>query len=123
MKEIPATPVFAVFGVFERDRKMVSQISADDTVKSMATTLLDNIVQQRGLCTLDAFQLAAALCCHHIVPVARFVTSDEKLGKVAQDSLTIDNPQDRAATPEAMSMSRQYTTVVVNAGVITKHWC
>jgi hypothetical protein len=35
MKEIPATPVFAVFGVFERDRKMVSQISTDDTVKRM----------------------------------------------------------------------------------------
>jgi predicted nucleic acid-binding protein len=62
MKEIPATTVFTVFGLFDRDLKMFNHIAVDATVKNMATTLLDNIAHQRGLRTLDAFQLAAAHC-------------------------------------------------------------
>jgi predicted nucleic acid-binding protein len=99
MQEIPATPVFAVFGLFDRDLNMFNQIAVDATVKHMATTLLDNIAHQRGLRTLDAFQLAAALFCHQIVPVDRFVTSDEKLGKIAEDYFTVFNPEVNAATP------------------------
>ncbi|MCP4398181.1 MAG: type II toxin-antitoxin system VapC family toxin [bacterium] len=99
MQEIPATPVFAVFGLFDRDLMMFNQIVVDDTVKRMATTLLDNIAHQRGLRTLDAFQLAAALFCHQIVPVGKFVTADEKLGKIAKDFFTVYNPEDNAATP------------------------
>jgi uncharacterized protein len=99
MKEIPATPVFAVFHLFDRDLKMFNHIAVDATVKNMATTLLDNIAHQRGLRSLDAFQLAAALFCHHIVPVDRFVTSDEKLGKIAEDYFTVFNPEDNGATP------------------------
>ncbi len=99
MQEIPATPVFAVFGLFDRDLMMFNQIVVDDTVKRMATTLLDNIAHQRGLRMLDAFQLAAALFCHQIVPVDKFVTADEKLGKIAKDFFTVYNPEDNAATP------------------------
>jgi predicted nucleic acid-binding protein len=99
MKEIPATPVFGVFDLFDRDLKMFNQIVIDATVKNMATTLLDNIAHHRGLRTLDAFQLAAALFCHQIVPVDRFVTSDEKLGKIAKDYFTVYNPENSAPTP------------------------
>lgn len=99
MKEIPATPVFTVFGLFDQDLKMFNQIAIDATVKHMATTLLDNIAPHRGLRTLDAFQLAAALFCHHIVPVDRFVTADEKLGNIAEGYFTVFNPEDHAATP------------------------
>ncbi len=99
LKEIPSTPVFAVFGLFDRDLKMFNQIAVDATVNNMATTLLDTIAHQRGLRARDAFQRAAALFCHHIVPVDRFVTSDHKLIKVAEEYCTIFNPEDTAAPP------------------------
>lgn len=96
MQEIPSPPVFAVFGAFDRDLQMFHQISVDDTVKNMATTLLDTIAHQRGLRTLDAFQLAAALFCHHIIPVDMFVTSDHRFLTVAQDYFPVLNPEDTA---------------------------
>jgi hypothetical protein len=33
------------------------------------------------------------------VPVDRFVTSDEKLGKIAEGYFTVFNPEDNAAAP------------------------
>lgn len=99
MKEIPSTPVFAVFGAFDRDLHMYNQISVDDTVKNMATTLRDNIAHQRGLRSLDAFQLAAALFCHHIIPVDTFVTSNHRFINVSKDYFTVFNPEDKATMP------------------------
>jgi len=61
-----------------------------------ALTLLDRIAHQRGLRTLDAFQLAAALFCHQVIPVDTFVTSDHRFLKVAKDYFTIFNPEDKA---------------------------
>lgn len=97
MKEIPMTPVYTVFQAFDRDLRMFNQISVDDTIKDTATTLLDRIVPQRGLRTLDAFQLAAALFCHQIIPVDTFVTSDHRFINVVKDYFTVFNPEDTAA--------------------------
>jgi predicted nucleic acid-binding protein len=96
MREIPIDPVYAVFDAFDHDLSMFNQIPVDDTVKKMAVTLLDRIAHQRGLRTLDAFQLAAALFCHQIVPVDTFVTSDHRFLKVAKDYFTVFNPEDKA---------------------------
>jgi predicted nucleic acid-binding protein len=96
MQEIPRTPVYAVFGAFDRDLKLFNQISIDETVKNMATTLLDTIAHQRGLRTLDAFQLAAALFCHQIIPVDTFVTSDHRFINIAKDYFTVFDPEDMA---------------------------
>ena len=92
--EIPINPVYRVFDAFDRDLSMFNQIPVEETVKNLAVTLLDNIAHQRGLRTLDAFQLAAALFCHQIIPVDRFVTSDHRFLGVAQNYFTVFNPED-----------------------------
>ncbi len=98
-KEIPIDPVYVVFDAFDHDLLMFNQIPVDDTVKKMAVTLLDRIAHQRGLRTLDAFQLAAALFCHQIIPVDIFATSDHRFINVIQDYFTVFNPEDKVATP------------------------
>ncbi len=95
-KEIPIDPVHIVFDAFDRDLRMFNQIPIDEAVKKMAVTLLDRIAPQRGLRTLDAFQLAAALFCHQVLSVDRFVTSDLRFLKVAKDYFTVFNPEDEA---------------------------
>lgn len=95
-QEIPLDPVYAVFDAFDRDLSMFNQISVDETVKKIAVTLLDRIAHQRGLRTLDAFQLAAALFCHQIILVDTFVTSDHRFINVAKEYFTVFNPEERA---------------------------
>lgn len=95
--EIALEPVYRVFEVFDRDLNMFNLISVDDMVKRLAVMLLDHIAHQRGLRTLDAFQLAAALFCHQFIQVDTFVTSDQRFLNVAQDYFTVFNPEDRAA--------------------------
>lgn len=93
MKEITITSAYTVFDAFDSDLGMFNKISVDDNVKNLATTLLDNIAHKRGLRTLDAFQLAAALFSHQIVPVDIFVTSDRRFINVAKDYFTVFNPE------------------------------
>jgi predicted nucleic acid-binding protein len=94
--EIPIDLVYGVFDAFDRDLHLFNQIPVDDTVKKMAVTLLDRIAHQRGLRTLDAFQLAAALFCHQVILVDTFVTSDHRFLKIAEDYFTVLNPEDKA---------------------------
>lgn len=94
--EIPIDPVYGVFEAFDRDLLLFNQIAVDETVKKMAVSVLDRIAHQQGLRTLDAFQLAAALFCHQLIPVDTFVTSDHRFLKFAKDYFTVYNPEDQA---------------------------
>ncbi len=89
MQEIDVSSAYRMFDAFDRDLHMFNQISVDEKVKSMATVLLDNIAHKRGLRTLDAFQLAAALFCHQIVPVDMFITFDRCFSKVAKEYFSV----------------------------------
>lgn len=92
--EIPREPMYGVFEAFDRDLRLFNVIPVDETVKQIAVTLLDQIAHQRGLRTLDAFQLAAALYCHRFVPVDMFITSDRRFITVAQDYFEVFNPEE-----------------------------
>lgn len=92
-KEISIDCAYTAFEAFDRDSQMFHQISVDANIKNMATALLDNLAHKRGLRTLDAFQLAAALFCHQLLPVDIFVTFDRRFGKVAKEYFIVLSPE------------------------------
>jgi predicted nucleic acid-binding protein len=91
MNEIAITAAQAVLDAFDNDLHMFNQVSVDSTVKSMATSLIDNVAHKRNLRTLDAFQLASALFCHQLVPVDFFITFDHCLASAAKDYFAVFN--------------------------------
>jgi predicted nucleic acid-binding protein len=93
-QEITRDQAYTAFDAFDRDLRMFNQIAVDADVKNLATDLLDNVAHQRGLRTLDAFQLAAALFCHHILPVDMFVTFDRRFSKVAKEYFMVFSPDE-----------------------------
>lgn len=91
--EIVLAPIQRVFEAFDRDLSMFNLIPVEETVKHLAVMLLDQIAPQRGLRTLDAFQLAAVLFCHRIIPIDFFVTADQSFLNVAQAYFSVFNPE------------------------------
>jgi predicted nucleic acid-binding protein len=94
MGEIQLGVVYTVFEAFDRDLRMFNLIEVDNTIKYLAGLLLDHIAYQRGLRTLDAFQLATALFSHRFLPVDYFVSSDQRFLNVAQDYFPVFNPEE-----------------------------
>ncbi|ETR73133.1 MAG: hypothetical protein OMM_07130 [Candidatus Magnetoglobus multicellularis str. Araruama] len=92
-KEIELEATYKIFEAFEHDLKMFNLIKVDDTVKQLSVILLDNIAHQKGLRTLDAFQLSAALFCNQFIHIDMFVSSDQKFLNVAQDFFSIFDPE------------------------------
>ncbi|CAN2042587.1 PIN domain-containing protein [Candidatus Magnetomoraceae bacterium gMMP-15] len=92
-REITLEFVYKIFEAFDRDLNKFNLIAVDDNVKRLSVILLDNIAHQKGLRTLDAFQLSAALFCHQLLQVDTFVSSDQKFVKVAQDFFSVFDPE------------------------------
>lgn len=83
-----------IFEAFENDCSQFHVVEIEKNIKNFAITLLDNIGRQKGLRTLDAIQLSAAMITNQIIPIDYFVCSDKKLVNIARDFFTIFNPQD-----------------------------
>jgi predicted nucleic acid-binding protein len=91
--EFPLEAVQRVFAAFDRDARMFHVIEVDRAIKSWATQLLDRLAAQRGLRTLDALQLAAALFAHHVLPIDYFVSADTQFLNIAADFFAVFNPE------------------------------
>jgi uncharacterized protein len=92
--EIALDDVYNTFKGFDRDFNMFNIITVNDTVKQLAVMLLDQIAYQRGLRTLDAFQLATAIACNRFIKIDTFITSDQRFLNIAQEYFVIFNPED-----------------------------
>ncbi|MBF0451300.1 MAG: type II toxin-antitoxin system VapC family toxin [Candidatus Magnetomorum sp.] len=92
-KDISLEAINKIFEAFDHDLHMFNLIKVDDTVKQLSVILLDNIAHQKGLRTLDAYQLSAALFCNQFLQVDIFVSSDQKFLKVAKDFFSIFDPE------------------------------
>ncbi len=91
--EIDRTIIEHVFEYFEQDLNFYHIVEVNDIVKQSAVNLLDELAWEKGLKTLDAIQLASAIVSNHWLPINYFISSDQKLLKIAKEDFEIFNPE------------------------------
>lgn len=91
-KEIDLNVAKQILVMFDQDISFFHVEKVSDPVKNFAVELLDSIADSKGLRTLDAIQLAAAIFSHQRLPLHFFVTSDRALLTIAQEFFPVFDP-------------------------------
>ncbi len=100
-KEIDREIIEQVFQYFEQDLAFYHIVEVNDKVKQSALSLLDEVAWEKGLRTLDAIQLASALTAQNWLPIAYFISADQKLLKIAKEHFTVFDPETRKTEQDA----------------------
>ena len=101
IKEIDRETIQQVFQYFEQDLAFYHIVEVNDKVKQSALSILDELAWEKGLRTLDAIQLASALTTQNWLPIAYFISADQKLLKIAKEHFTVFYPQTRKTEQDA----------------------